>query len=86
MSLACRSEVGSGGRVSTLVIPAWVDVDRVEADEPLVVDIWEILALLPRLVVAAVEAVSSSSLIMSRLENDGRGFEDISTRPNCLIS
>jgi hypothetical protein len=74
MSLACRSEVGSGGRVLFL--------GRVEEEGPLEVAVdvetVETLALLLRL----VEAVSESSLMIPRSENEGRGLEVESTKPN----
>ena len=55
---------------------------RVETDGPLEVDTSEILALLLSLELVAVEAVSASSLMISRLENEGSGFDDVSTKPN----
>jgi hypothetical protein len=74
MILACRSEVGSGGRVLFL--------GRVEAEGPLEVAVdvetVETLALLLRVVLA----VSESSLMIPRSENEGRGFEVESTKPN----
>jgi len=74
MSLACRREVGRGGRVLLL--------GRAEVEGPLEVavevDTLEILALLLRL----VEAVSESSLMIPRSENEGRGLEVESTKPN----
>jgi hypothetical protein len=74
MSFACRSEVGSGGRALFL--------GRVEAEGPLEVAVdvetVETLALLLRVVLA----VSESSLMIPRSENEGRGLEVESTRPN----
>jgi hypothetical protein len=78
MSLACRSEVGRGGRGFL--------IGRVEAEGPLEVavevDTLEILALLLRFVLAVLEAISQSSLMIPRSENDGRGLEVESTKPN----
>lgn len=51
-------------------------------DGPLEVAV-EMLALLLRLVLGVVEAVSVSSLMIPRSENEGSGLDDESTRPNC---
>jgi hypothetical protein len=76
MSFACRSEVGRGGRVLCF--------GREEEEGPLEVAVdvetVETLALLLRLVLA----VSESSLIIPRSENEGRGLDVESTKPNYL--
>jgi hypothetical protein len=78
MSFACRREVGRGGRVLFL---GWA-----EAEGPLEVAVdvetVETLALLLMLALAVVEAISESSLMIPRSENDGRGLEVESTKPN----
>ena len=59
---------------------------RAEVEGPLEVAVdaetVEILALLLRLVLAVLEAISESSLMIPRPENDGRGLEVESTNPN----
>lgn len=59
---------------------------RAEVEGPLEVAVdvetVEILALLLRLVLAVSEAISESSPMIPRSENEGRGLEVESTKPN----